>query len=251
MQTAERVSSFDPSDNVIYQRHLVAYNEAARHIGGDVLEIGCGEGYGISLLADKVDDYVAIDKFQTELKGVPDNVSFYQMIIPPLKFQDDRFDHIVSFQVIEHIEDDEGYVRESHRVLKKGGKMIITTPNIKMSLTRNPWHVREYTVEELRSLMAKYFSKVEMYGVFGNQKVMDYYEKNKESVAKITKFDVLNLQYRLPRQLLQIPYDILNRVNRRRLMKGNNQLVSDIQLEDYMVKEANDQCFDLLVVAEK
>ncbi|MBK6641847.1 MAG: hypothetical protein IPG39_11760 [Bacteroidetes bacterium] len=62
---------------------------------------------------------------------------------------------------------------------------------------------------------------------------MEYYRKNRASVEKITRFDIFNLQYRLPRQLLQIPYDILNRMNRRKLLQSNTSLVSDIKMEDY------------------
>ncbi len=251
MQTAERISSFDPSDNVIYQRHLIAYQATEKMISGSVLEVGCGEGYGIPVLAAQCDEYVAIDKFQTEVANLPENATFHQMIVPPLKFADNLFDFVVSFQVIEHIEDDESYVSEIHRVLKPGGKMITTTPNKRMSLTRNPWHVREYTVEELHDLQAKYFSEVDVQGVYGNEKVMNYYEKNKESVQKITRFDLLNLQYRLPRQLLQVPYDLLNRINRRRLLKGNSGLVSDIKASDYTIQKADDRCFDLFSIATK
>ena len=50
MQTAERSSHLDPSENVIFQRHMIAYKEASKLISGTVLEIGCGEGYGICLL---------------------------------------------------------------------------------------------------------------------------------------------------------------------------------------------------------
>ena len=254
LQTAERVSSHDASDNVIFQRHLVAYNEAAQIITGKTLEVGCGEGYGVAILAPQATEYQAVDKFQTDLdRYIADhpNVHFQQTSVPPFPFQDNYFDSLVSFQVIEHIEEDEELVSEMYRVLKKGGKLVLTTPNIKMSLTRNPWHIREYTVSQLEKLMKKYFPKVEMKGVYGNQKVMDYYERNKSSVQKITRFDVLNLQYRLPRWMLQVPYDLANRLNRRRLLKDNNKLVNDIQLADYHTKPADDTCFDLLVIAEK
>jgi SAM-dependent methyltransferase len=254
MQTAERVSSHELSDNVIYQRHLVAYNEAALHIQGRVLEVGCGEGYGIPILAPLTSEYNAIDKYANDVSRFSEGIAqarFMQMSVPPLGFADAQFDYAVSFQVIEHIEDDEGLVREIARVLKPGGKLILTTPNIKMSLTRNPWHVREYTVAQLQALLQKHFSQVTMNGVYGNEKVMRYYEENKQSVAKFTRFDIFNLQYRLPRQLLQIPYDWLNRINRRLLLKGNKNLVNDIALSDYYVAAANDTCFDLLAVAVK
>ena len=80
---------------------------------------------------------------------------------------------------------------------------------------------------------------------------MDYYNKNKESVRKITRFDILDLQHRLPRQFLQIPYDILNRMNRKKLLNQNNSLVSDIHYEDYAIDSAKEGCFDLFYIATK
>ena len=67
LQTAERSSHLDPSENVIYQRHLVAYKEAAKMISGTVLEIGSGEGYGIMELAPIADKYIAVDKYDTHI----------------------------------------------------------------------------------------------------------------------------------------------------------------------------------------
>lgn len=102
--------------------------------------------------------------------------------MPPLDFPDGSFDCVISFQVIEHIRRDGDFVCEIARVLRPGGRFIVTTPNAPMSLTRNPWHVREYTAEELRKLLAGSFSTVETLGVFGDEKVMDYYEENRRSV---------------------------------------------------------------------
>ena len=50
-----------------------------------------------------------------------------------------------------------------------------------MSLTRNPWHVREYRIDELRRLLSEAFSAVETHGVFGNERVMEYYEHNRRA----------------------------------------------------------------------
>jgi hypothetical protein len=120
-----------------------------------------------------------------------------------------------------------------------------------MSLTRNPWHVREYTPEEFKALIGNYFTAIDTKGVAGNQKVMEYYEANRLSVARITRWDVLKLQYRLPRWMLQIPYDMLNRINRRRLLKANTELTCGIQMSDYSVVPVSDECFDLFYVAQK
>jgi SAM-dependent methyltransferase len=253
IQTAERISQHDPSDNFVFQRSILAYYEAAKLVSGKVLEIGTGSGYGVSIIAPKAERLVSIDKFETKLDlNKHKNVEFRQMSVPPLDgIPDSSFDYVVSFQVIEHIQDDNAFVSEVSRVLKPGGKFILTTPNAPMSLTRNPWHIREYTPNELGTLLQKNFSSIKKLGVFGNEAVMAYYKKNKESVEKITRFDFLNLQYKLPRQLLQIPYDILNRYNRNKLLKQNTSITAGIKMEDYSIGTVTDDCFDLFYIATK
>lgn len=251
INTAERVSR-EASDNFVFQRSLLAYHEAAKRIAGDVLEIGTGAGYGIEVVAPCATRFVTIDKFSTQidLTAYP-NVEFRQAVVPPLPFADASFDCVISFQVIEHIRRDREFVREIKRVLRPGGKFILTTPNAPMSLTRNPWHVREYTAEQLRSLLGSEFASVETLGVFGNEKISAYYEQNRRGVERITRFDILDLQHRLPRWMLQIPYDILNRLNRRRLLAANNDLTSSIRMDDYHIAPVGDGCFDLFYVAVK
>ena len=255
LQTAERSSHLDPSENVIYQRHLIAYKEAAKLVRGTVLEVGSGEGYGIIELAPKADHYIAVDKYNTEISDElkkENNITFIQAEVPPLKgIKDNSVDFVVTFQVIEHINDDEMFLQEIHRVLKPGGKLILTTPNSMMSLTRNPWHTREYTPEQMGEVLKISFDNYELKGVFGNDKVMDYYNKNKESVRKITRFDILNFQYWLPRWLLQIPYDILNRFNRHSLQDNNERIVNSLVYTDYLISASNSECLDHFCIATK
>ena len=249
--TAERVSR-EASDNFVFQRSLLAYHAAAQRIGGDVLEIGTGAGYGIEVVAPHARSFITVDKFApaAELMRHP-HVEFHQAVVPPLAFAANSFDFVISFQVIEHIKRDAEFVREIHRVLRPGGRFIVTTPNAPMSLTRNPWHVREYTAEQLRRLLAARFSEIETLGVFGNEKVMDYYAENRRGVERITRFDILDLQHRLPRWMLQIPYDILNRMNRRKLLRENTGLTTSIRMDDYRIAPAAEGCFDLFFIATK
>ena len=251
LHTAERVSRTDASDNYVFQRSILAYHYAAGLVSGDVLEIGTGMGYGVEVVAPAADKYVTIDKSCAYNVELPANSEFRQMTVPPLDFADESFDYVISFQVIEHIKNDKEFVAEVSRVLRKGGKFIVSTPNAPMSLTRNPWHVREYTAEELKKLLSKEFSQIDMMGVSGNEKIMEYYEANRRGVERITRFDILDLQHRLPRWMLQIPYDILNHLNRRRLLDQNNELTSSITMEDYSIEAVTEECFDLYFIAQK
>ncbi|MEM9857491.1 MAG: class I SAM-dependent methyltransferase [Bacteroidota bacterium] len=253
--TTEIASDKIVSDNPIHQRLLKAYYLAEDYLKGDLLEVGCGEGRGIELFKNKVDSFTALDKIQSVIDTLSEKYPGYKFIqdnIPPFaKLADNAYDTIVSFQVIEHIKEDRKYLEEIYRVLKPGGVALITTPNIKRTLTRNPWHVREYTADQLNSLATAIFDEVEMKGIAGNDKVMHYYEMNKASVRKITKYDIFNLQYRLPAPLLRLPYDILNRLNRNRLKSSDNDLVNTIAHQDYLLTNQADDALDLFLIAQK
>lgn len=251
INTAERVSA-ELSDNFVFQRSRLAYHAAAERISGRVLEIGTGSGYGIEIIAPHATQFVTVDKHAPapELLRLP-NVAFRQCTVPPLPFEAEHFDCVITFQVIEHIRRDADFIREIHRVLRPGGRLILTTPNAPMSLTRNPWHVREYTAPELKQLLERVFGKVEMFGVDGNEQVMEYYEKNRRGVERITRFDPLDLQHCLPAWMLRLPYDLLNRLNRRRLLRENTSLTSSIRMDDYRIGPVGEQSFDLFCVATK
>lgn len=253
-QTAERVSHRDASDNYVFQRSFLAYVEAAKRVGGTVLEIGTGSGYGVEVIAPYAQRFITVDKHRPaeHLIEAHENVVFRQMTVPPLSgIEDESVDCVISFQVIEHIRNDREFVREVYRVLRQGGRFIVSTPNRTMSLTRNPWHVREYTPEEFGALLGGEFSQVEALGVEGNQRVWEYYEKNRQGVRRISRFDPLDLQHRLPRWMLQIPYDLLNRINRRRLLRENTDLTMGIGPDDYSLTAVHEECFDLFYIATK
>lgn len=253
-KTTEITSAEIASDNPVHQRLLFPYVEAANMVSGKVLEIGCGWGRGLELLTKAADHYTGIDKnteLITALQTAYPAATFIAANIPPLTgLPDNTFDFIVTFQVIEHIENDDLFIKEAHRVLKPGGKLLLTTVNKTFSLTRNPWHVREYYADGLKTLIGRYFPTVDTRGVHGNSKVMTYYEQNKESVKKLTRFDIFNLQYRLPRRLLQVPYDLMNRLNRNRLLQADG-IAAEINYTDYLVSNDPAGSLDFFYVATK
>ncbi len=253
--TTEITSESIPSDNPIHQRLLKAYVLAQDFVHGEVLEVGCGEGRGIDLIIDKCKSYTAIDKIEPVIDQLRKKYPFGKFLsgnIPPLtQFSNNSFDRIFSFQVIEHIEDDHLFLSEINRILKPGGIALITTPNRPRSLSRNPWHTREYTAQELTDLAKKYFSSVEMKGITGNEKIQQYYERNKKSVDRIMRFDVLDLQHKLPASVLRVPYELLNRFNRNKLKDTADELVMSIRHEDYLLTDAAETALDLFLIAKK
>ena len=253
--TTEITSERIPSDNPIHQRLLKAYVLAQDFVHGEVLEVGCGEGRGIDLIIDKCKSYTAIDKIEPVIDQLRKKYPFGKFLsgnIPPLtQFSDNSFDRIFSFQVIEHIEDDHLFLSEINRILKPGGIALITTPNRPRSLSRNPWHTREYTAQELSDLAKNYFSSVEMKGITGNEKIQQYYERNKNSVDRIMRFDVLDLQHKLPASVLRVPYELLNRFNRNKLKDTADELVMSIRHEDYLLTDAAETALDLFLIAKK
>lgn len=90
--------------------------------------------------------------------------------ITALPFAAQRFDLVVAFDVIEHVEDDRAACRELRRVLKPGGRLVMSVP-----LHAARWtefdelvgHARRYDVAALRTLLAEHGLVVEQSAAFG------------------------------------------------------------------------------------
>jgi len=254
LQTAERTNRQVPCNNYIYQRHLFAYKQldpAALH-GQHVLELGSGDGYGMRLLAPHALTYLAIDKEEPGKFFIKPGASFMKADLACLQhFPDGVFDTVICFQVIEHIAHDRQLLREIRRLLKPGGLLLLTTPNRLMSLSKNPYHVREYCPDEMAALIGSAFPKACITGIYGNNKVMDYYTANKSSVARFRRFDILGLEHRLPAWLLRWPYNLMNTINRRVLRQQAPSALAQIQWTDFYTGPLNPFCLDYLVTAQK
>jgi len=104
-----------------------------------VLDIGAGEGY----LASRVQDHIQQHNLAARLEACdlfPDNFRVAGILCHGidlhggLPLPDQCVDLAYSVEVIEHLEDQFAFMRELHRILRPGGRAVLTTPNV-LSLT--------------------------------------------------------------------------------------------------------------------
>jgi ubiquinone/menaquinone biosynthesis C-methylase UbiE len=250
--------SFEDSNNVTVKRCFFAYEYASEYVKNKITaDIGCADGYGTQFLADYSNKTTGVDysaetvKIANEKHKNKTNLNFISSSVPPLPFEDNSLEVITAFQFIEHIEDRLGFIKEVKRVLKPGGTFLCSTPNIKMSIARNPFHVHEYTFDEMKKEAGSVFDKIELYGVQGNSKVNKYYEDNAKWAKKILKLDPLGIHKILPASWLVIPYNWLTSLMRKNL-KETNSTTLEIETNDFFLTQENlDQTWDIFLKATK
>ena len=175
-----------PEDYVIYLIHMASYRFAEQFTRGKrVLDFGCGSGYGSAQIAQTADHVTALDVAEDAVayarEQFPrDNLEF-RSIDPAetLPFADASFDVILSFQVFEHVTHTSHYLAEIRRVLMPGGQLVLITPDRSTRLLPfqrpwNRWHVREYSKRELRGLLTKHFSQVDVLGMTAKPEMIGF-----------------------------------------------------------------------------
>jgi SAM-dependent methyltransferase len=181
--TGERTVPGLVEENYWFRRHEVVYQRlAGRCAGRDVLEAGCGEGYGADLIADVARRVIGLDYDESAVAHVRTRyprVEVRQGNLATLPLADSVVDVVVNFQVIEHLWDQGQFVAESFRVLRPGGALVVSTPNrITFSPGRdtpiNPFHTRELNADELTELLTTAGLRIEgVYGVFHGERLAE------------------------------------------------------------------------------
>lgn len=160
--TGERTVPGIPEENYWFRRHEAAYLALRPYcVDAVVLEAGCGEGYGADLLARDARlvlglDYDALTAAHVA-RAYP-SVLAVRGNLALLPVRSSTVDVVANLQVIEHLWDQAGFLLECHRVLRPGGRLLVTTPNrITFSPGRdtplNPFHTRELAPDELAELL--------------------------------------------------------------------------------------------------
>ncbi len=160
--TGERTVPGIAEENYWFRRHEIAYTSILDECRGKtVLEAGSGEGYGAAMLATVADSVTCVDYDTSAVEHTRrryPELTVHQGNLIELPIADASVDVVVNFQVIEHLWDQPQFIAECLRVLRPGGKLLISTPNrITFSPGRdtplNPFHTRELNAAELTELL--------------------------------------------------------------------------------------------------
>jgi len=177
-----------------FMQHLKPYSFFRGNSAGKrVLEIGSGDGYGGAYLAETALSVICVDYDSSVIERARKkyraaNLSFVNAPATLLPFPDASFDIICSFQVIEHIPENDLhlYLEEIRRLLAANGICYLSTLNLENAVkseatyTKHPAHCKEFVLRELEALLKEVFNSVSVLGVQPTAKHY-FYQKLKKT----------------------------------------------------------------------
>ncbi|ARN76688.1 hypothetical protein BST97_00970 [Nonlabens spongiae] len=252
--TTEITSTEHESDRPMLLRTQKAYQFIENHVYGSVLEIGCGEGYGLGKIYQNADHLYLLDKSSYSVQKILEkfeNVSFFRSDVGEMDNIDlPQMDFIICFQFIEHIYEQEQLIKSLIHLLKPRGTLFISTPNKEKTLFPNPWHAKELDKKEFKTLTTSENCSSSYYGVYPSELLSTYYKDNASNLTVLNRVFQPVVHF-TPRWLLKWPYEIGNRINRKKLKRKNRDLFNKLSSEDYTIGEMGSEALDFLAVIKK
>ncbi len=164
-------------------------------IGAD---IGCGDGVLVYKVMQKGGRIIGVDLSKQALnlaiQEIGQRLGQVPMLINAscynLPFGNEVFDYVIATELIEHLEFDRKFISEVVRVLKPGGVFVCTTPR-KLPYgpeVQDPYHVKEYSADELRKLLSEFLEDVEILGLYPAWLDKIYLNKFPRPIALLVRF---------------------------------------------------------------
>jgi 2-polyprenyl-3-methyl-5-hydroxy-6-metoxy-1,4-benzoquinol methylase len=161
--------------NGMLLEHLARYYFASPYARGRVLDIACGTGYGCHMVVKErkreVTELLGVDLDEETIRYASreyhhQKVTYVQgdATDPQLPDRLGLFDTILSFETIEHVQDDRAFMDNLRRMLRPGGTLVLSSPfgRGRGMPTSEPFHVHQFTEEQFQELFEG-FAEVELY----------------------------------------------------------------------------------------
>ena len=171
MSLAEEHLANDPTSE-LWGEHRARYRFAARWVAGRcVLDVACGAGFGVHLLEAAGARVIGMDLDARALVEARSSLARRANLVRAdglrLPLPDATIDLVTSFETLEHVPDARCFVHELRRVLRPGGRLVLSTPNRAFGPPQrhqNPFHLQEFVADELTALLQACFSSVRLFG---------------------------------------------------------------------------------------
>lgn len=224
--------------------HTAGYLEVASRLGpGRVLDVGCGVGFGASLLEAESREVFALD-YDAGAALMASTRKSAELIAmcgdgARIPMRDASVDWVCSSHIIEHFTRPELHVREIARVLRPDGTAFIFTPNEPADL-ENPYHVHLFTPASFRAALAPFFSEVWVGGHDATEGVKADFAARRAMARRILRLDVLQIRKRLPRSWYVAGYGAGTRFFYRVQAKRHAGGTTNITASDFFATETVD-----------
>lgn len=248
--SGERLHAGDELFAVDLARHRAAYEFArSRPAVDQLLDLGCGSGYGTRALAEGSSAAVGFDRVPPDAAQPGGPGHFVRGDLAALPFATASFGRVVSFQVIEHFADPTVYVDALATLVRRDGEALVTTPNRMTSDGVNPYHLHEYTAEELKRALERRFACVQVLGIGATEPVRRYFDERQRRVAGILRLDPLGLRGLLPARLASWLFARFAVLVRRRASRVGG--LPEVTWRDYPIGDVDARCLDLLAICRE
>ena len=168
----EIISTYDNPRHLMHKKmtHVLKYVQQ----GEALIDVGCGIGEFTVRLKDRFHTLVGVDISQHEIEFAKKRIGSSQSIffncgeLDSFHFPDEHFDVCLCLDVLEHVSDLPRLLQETHRILKRGGSIVVTVPNwydiiVSKVLRLNPLHIHTFTPWRWMAILRKAGFKIRSY----------------------------------------------------------------------------------------